>query len=306
MNSLMTNIGSISIFDDMDITESTKCDYLARLPLFAGFLRRNGVCRNSLLDYKKYLRSRSDLGIASKNKYLAVARLSLRELYRRGAISIDLSLGVKSFQQSQKHRVEGLNEQEIEQLCSYLREQPDDFKNIRARALISLLLFQGLRQIEICRLDIDDVVLGSSRLSVLGKGRDDKEPIFLHPQTIRALRVYLRCSKVKHGALFTSILGQSTGRRLTTRGLRMIVKSLLSTAGIEKTVHGLRHSFVTNLVKAYKSDLLQVAGYTRHRSMEMLKVYNDQAQSLADLPRYYAVFSSFSLDSSPDSSSANS
>lgn len=290
MSNFMTVIGTRTLFDEMDISESTKQDYLARLPQFAGFLHRNGINRNSLLEYKKYLRSRTDLGIAAKNKYLAVARIALKELYRRGAISVDLSLSVKSFQQSQKHRVEGLTEEEVEGLCEHLRNVPDNFKTIRLRALVSLLLYQGLRQIEICRLDVSDVDLASGRLYVLGKGEDDREPIYLHPQTLKALKTYLRASKVKHGALFTSLWGQTRGSRLSTRGLRGIVKGLFAEVGIDKTVHGTRHYFTTTLVKSYKSDLLRVAKYTRHRSTDMLMVYNDQITDVQDLSNYYKAF----------------
>jgi site-specific recombinase XerD len=288
--SFLAVITTPTLFDELDIADSTKQDYLARLPQFAGYLHRNGINRNSLLEYKKYLRSRTDLGIAAKNKYLAVARIALKELYRRGAISVDLSLNVKSFQQSQKHRVEGLNDQEVKRLCEYLRNQPDTFKTIRLRALVALLLYQGLRQIEISRLNVNDIDLASGRLYVLGKGKDDREPIYLHPQTQKALKTYLKASKVKHGALFTSLWGQTKGTRLSTRGLRSIIKGLFTEVGIDKSVHGTRHYFTTTLVKSYKSDLLRVAKYTRHRSTDMLMVYNDSVTDSEDLPRYYRAF----------------
>lgn len=283
-------ISTPTIFDSLDITDETKKDYLARLPQFAGWLHRNGITQDTLLRYKQYLRSRTDLGIASKNKYLAVARLAMKEMYRRGAISVDLSLNVKSFQQSNKHKVEGLTEQEVERLCQHLRELSDTFKTVRLRALVALLLYQGLRQVEICRLDVADVELNTSRLNVLGKGRDDKEYIYLHPQTTKALAAYMKASRVKDGPLFTSLFGQTKGKRLTTRGLRQIVKNLLAEVGIDKTVHGFKHYFTTTLIKAYQSDLLRVAHYTRHRSVEMLQVYNDRLQDEADLPRFYASF----------------
>lgn len=291
MSNFLSVIGSMTIFDELDIAETTKQDYLARLPQFAGFLHRNGISHNSLLEYKKYLRSRTDLGIAAKNKYLAVARIALKELYRRGAISVDLSLNVKSFQQSQKHKVDGLTEEDVERLCQYLRELPDSFKTIRLKALVALLLFQGLRQCEVTRLDVADVELVSGRLYVLGKGQDDREGIYLHPQTVKALKTYLKASKVKHGALFTSLWGQNRGRRLSTRGLRGIIKDLFAEVGIDKTVHGTRHYFTTTLVKSYKSDLLRVAKYTRHRSTDMLITYNDAITDKQDLAKYYASFS---------------
>lgn len=291
MSNFLSVITAPTIFDDLDITDSTKQDYLARLPQFAGFLHRNGINRNSLLEYKKYLRSRTDLGIAAKNKYLAVARIALKELYRRGAVSVDLSLNVKSFQQSQKHRVEGLDEQEVERLCEYLRNLPDSFKTLRLRVLVALLLYQGLRQIEICRLDVADVRLANKQLYVLGKGRDDREPIHLHPQTVKALRTYIQASKVKDGPLFTSLWGQTKGSRLSTRGLRAIIKEVLTDVYITKTVHGFRHYFTTALIGSYKSDLLKVAKFTRHNSTDMLLVYNDHKQDLQELDLYYSSFS---------------
>lgn len=290
MSNFLSVITAPTIFDELDIADSTKQDYLARLPQFAGFLHRNGVNRSSLLEYKKYLRSRTDLGIAAKNKYLAVARIALKELYRRGAVSVDLSLNVKSFQQSQKHKVEGLDEQEVERLCKHLRNLPDSFKTVRLRALVALLLYQGLRQVEICRLDVSDVRLINKQLYVLGKGRDDREPIYLHPQTVKALTSYIQVSKVKDGPLFTSLWGHTKGSRLSTRGLRGIIKELLAEVGITKTVHGFRHYYTTALIKSYKGELLRVAKYTRHRSTDMLMVYNDQITDKQDLSRYFASF----------------
>lgn len=271
----ITLLSTPTIFDSLDIAESTRHEYLSRLPKFLGWLKYNGITHDCLLDYKKYLRSRTDLGIASKNKYLAVARISLKELHRRGKIPFDLTHNVKSFQQSQKHRVEGLTEEEIGMLCEHLQQLADNFKTIRLRAIVSLLLFQGLRQIEICRLNINDADLALKRLYVLGKGRDDKEPIYLHPETIKALRAYLDASKVKDGAMFTSLLGQSKGRRLTTRGLRLIVKTLLGEVRVYKTVHGFRHYFTTQLIQRMPSELITVAKFTRHNSIQTLSIYND-------------------------------
>lgn len=283
---------SRTIFDSLDITEDTKQDYLSRLPKFIGFIRRNGITRDLLLDYKKHLRERVDLSISTKNKQLAVARITLREMYRQGVISVDLSQGVKSFEQSNRHKVYGLTNDEVERVCDYLRDSEDNFSSIRLRAIIALLIFQGLRTIEICRLDVNDIDLVNSVALISGKGRDDKELIHLHPETTKALTAYLRSSYVKDGSLLYSLLGKRQYQRLTTRGLRMIVSNLFETLGIDRTVHGCRHYYVTKLIEAYKSDLTTVAKFTRHRSLETLNVYNDSVITKDNLPQYYSVFNS--------------
>lgn len=94
--------------------------------------------------------------------------------------------------------------------------------------------FQGLRQLEICRLNFDDIDLAKGVMKVLGKGRDDKEYIHLHPVSQKALKRYLRASHAKYGPASYSLSGKNKGDRLSTRGLRQIVQSLFSDLDIEK------------------------------------------------------------------------
>lgn len=266
----------LSVFDTLDITESTKQDYLARLPKFIAFVRRHGVDRNLLLHYKQALRDDVSLGVSSKNKYLVSARIALRELYRQGKLSVDLSVGVKSFQQTNKHKVVGLNREEVEIICNHLQTLGDSLKNIRLKVIVALLVFQGLRQIEICRLDVSDIDLANNRIYIVGKGHSDREPIHIHPETHKVLTQYLRRSQVKYGPLLTHLNRQSQGIRLSTRGLRMIFQNLLESLDIHKTTHGTRHYFTTELIRHFQSDLTTVAKFTRHNSLEMLNVYNDE------------------------------
>jgi integrase len=176
-----------------------------------------------------------------------------------------------------------------------LKELPETQQSTRLKAVISLLALQGLRQIEITRLDVRDVDFVSKTAFVKGKGQDDKEPISLHPETIKHLREYLKINQIKDGALFTSQSNNHKNKRLTTRALRQLVKETLNDLGIEKTIHGFRHFFTTTLIKTYKGDLLEVAQYTRHKSLEMLQVYNDNIKKEADLPRYYKAFNRVSF-----------
>ena len=125
---------------------------------------------------------------------------------------------------------------------------------------------------------------------VKGKGRDDYEIINLHPETARNTDVYLKENRLSDGYLFPSKSNKNLNNQMTTRGLRQIIKVALGGLGITKTVHGCRHYFTTKLIESYKGDLLEVARYTRHRSLEMLQVYNDGIKQKKDLPRYYEVF----------------
>ena len=279
------------VFALLDVSETTRQDYKYRIGLFLDFVKDKGLNRNSFLEFKRYLGEKTDYTVATKNKYLATAKIFLKELNRQGVLPADITQNIKTFSQSKKHKRDGLNDEEMSRLATMLKELPNTPQTTRLKAIIGLLALQGLRQIEITRLDIRDIDLISKIAFIQGKGQDDKEPVSLHPETIKHLREYLKINKIKDGAFFTSQSNNHKNKRLTTRALRELVKETLNELGIEKTTHGFRHFFTTTLIKVYKGDLLEVAQYTRHKSLEMLTVYNDNIKKEADLPRYYKAFS---------------
>jgi integrase len=279
------------VLESMDITETTREDYKARIGVFLAFIEeRGGLNPDSFLMYKRALSEKTDIGISTKNKYLATARVFLKELNRRGLLSIDITQNIKSFRQDKKHKKDGLNDKEIKTLTTSLQALPDTFKNTRVKAIIALLIYQGLRQVEVSRLQVRDLDLLRDTAFIQGKGRDDKEIIYLHPETTKQLKLYLRLNKVKDGYLFTSQSNNNRNGQLTTKAIRNLVKDTLGGLEIDKSVHGFRHYFTTQLIKTYKGDLLEVMRYTRHRSLEMLQVYNDGINRRADLPRFYGAF----------------
>lgn len=283
------------VFDLLDVNEATRKDYKYRVGLFFDFVKDCGFNRNSFLEFKRHLAGRTDFSVATKNKYLAAARVFLKELNRQGALPADITQNIKTFNQSKKHKREGINDDEMLLLTDKLRQLPSTVYNTRLRAIFALLALQGLRQIEITRLDVKDVDLAGKTTLVQGKGRDDKEAINLHPETTKALREYLKINKIADGPLFVSRSNNSRNKRLTTRALRLLVRNVLMELGIDKTTHGFRHYFTTALIKAYKGDLLEVAGYTRHKNLEMLQVYNDSIKREEDLPRFYKAFKGVSF-----------
>ncbi|MFZ2657898.1 MAG: tyrosine-type recombinase/integrase [Victivallales bacterium] len=160
----------------------------------------------------------------------------------------------------------------------------------RLKAVISLLVYQGLRQIEITRLDVEDLQLQRKIAFIHGKGRDDKEPIDLHPKAVEALQAYIDYCNVRSGALFFSISNNGRNQRLTTKSVRLIVTGFLTATGIRNTTHGFRHYFTTTLIEHFSNDLLTVQKFTRHKSVETLQVYNDHISNKENLPKYYQAF----------------
>ena len=284
-----------AVFDLLDVSDTTRQDYKYRIGLFLDFMKKEGFNYNSFLEFKRALAKRTDITVSTKNKYLATAKIFLKEANRQGILPADITQNIKTFSQNKKHKRDGLNDEEIKKLTEAMQKLPETKQNTRLKAILSLFVFQGLRQVEVTRLEYKDIDLVSRVAFVQGKGRDDKEPINLHPEAVKALQAYLRNNKVADGALFTSQSNNSRNKQLTTRAIRDIVKGTFKTLGIEKTTHGFRHYFTTTLIKTYKGDLLEVAQYTRHKSLEMLQVYNDSIKRDADLPRFYKAFEGVSF-----------
>ena len=263
----------IDIFNSIDVSNATKKEYLNRIKLFIVFIKGKEINNNSFLEYKHYLRDRNDFATATKNKYLATSRVFLKELTRRGYIPVDITLNIKTFNQSKKHKIEGLKQAEIEHIVEELNRLPLTPKNARKKAFFCLLALQGLRQIEIIRLGFKDIDFVNKTILVKGKGMDDKEIVYLAPQTVKKLKDYIKISKIRSGSLFQS-LGNRKRERLSTMTIKREMGELFEKIGISKTVHGFRHYFITKLLE--NLDVRDARKFSRHKSLEMLIVYDDE------------------------------
>ena len=216
-------------------------------------------------------------------------------LYNAGYIQIDLTkdlLGkdIRGFQVGKQH-VYGINKQEVQTLKTYLDRLPSNFVSARLKAIIALLLYQGLRQIEVHRLNIEDINFQNQQLLINGKGRDYKEVINLHPKTIEALHDY--CDYLaKKGPLIVHCRNKTT-RLATSLSIHYVVKARFKKLHIKRNVHGFRHYFTTQLIEHYKGDLALVSMYTRHKNLNTLQIYNDKILGDRDLKNYYEAINKF-------------
>lgn len=284
-----------SIFDCIDVTENTRKEYLTRIKHFIHFVKLHRINFNTYLEYKRYLSSIDTLSVSTKNKYLISAKIFIDGLNSLQRLPFQINTKVRGFKQSKLHKKDGLCDEDISKIVEYCSLLEPTIQNLRLKSILSLLIFQGLRQVEITRLNVTDINLKDKTAFIIGKGQDDKELIYLHPSTVKALKTYLQKYRVRDGALFRSESNFSSGSRLTTKSIREIIKKVLNELNIDGSTHGFRHFFITKLIKSYKGELLTVSKYSRHRSIQMLEVYNDEIIREQDLPRFYNVFSDITL-----------
>ena len=73
----------------------------------------------------------------------------------------------------------------------------------------------------------------------------------------------------------------SAGQRLSKTSIYMLVKALLNQLDIKNSTHGFRHRFITDLIDT-NANLMAVKKLSRHSNLNMLNVYYDENQDIAD------------------------
>lgn len=145
-------------------------------------------------------------------------------------------------------------------------------KNIRSKALICLLSYSGVRNLELCRLKLEDVDLGANQVTVRdGKNRQDGV-INISADCTRVLIDYLRAHpREKDEYLFTTLVKRN---QLTTGDVRKTLRVTAGRAKIGRRIfpHLLRHSLATNLLNRGAS-LMMIQQQLRHRFIESTMIY---------------------------------
>lgn len=151
----------------------------------------------------------------------------------------------------------------------------------RNYAIVTLMLTGGLRDIEVCRANVEDLRTAGDNtvLYIQGKGRDEKaEYVIVPEQAERAVREYLKARGNAEPAapLFTSESNNSKGQRMTTRSISGVCKSAMVSAGYDSdrlTAHSLRHTAVTLALIANGGNIQEAQQFARHANISTTQIY---------------------------------
>jgi len=145
-------------------------------------------------------------------------------------------------------------------------------RNIRAKAMICLLSFSGVRNNELCNIRVQDVDLGGNQVTVRdGKNRQDGV-VNISAECTKILIEYLReFPRGNEDFLFTTLV---QNRQLATGDVRKTLRVAAHRAQIGRRVHPhlLRHSLATNLLNRGAS-LMMIQQQLRHRFIESTMIY---------------------------------
>lgn len=191
---------------------------------------------------------------------------------------------------TKSHKREGLTNNEVRRLLA----MPDPTKPQGKRdiAILSIMVYTGVRTVEIHRANLADLRTQSGQLVlyVQGKGHDSNDEFVIIPQNaINAVYNWLAARGNKPGPLFTSLSNRTQGERLSLRAIRGIVKGYYRAAGIQsdnKTTHSLRHTAITNAIQN-GAPPQKVMGMSRHKDINTLMIYYHELDRVSDPAENY-------------------
>lgn len=251
------------------------------------------VKRSHLIAWRKQLEARALEAATVRRKLSAVASL-FDYLCECNAVPFNPADGVKRPNQgANEGKSPALGDAEAKAIL----EAPDagTLKGLRDRAILSVLLFHGLRRAELCSLSVGDVQSrrGVMHFRVLGKGGKIRF-VPVHPHSSQRISEYLERSG--HGdenghALFRPVknsVGSLEGA-LTGHGIyKDVVRKYARVLGLEPSavcVHGLRATAATNALD-HEADIAKVQEWLGHASISTTRLYDRRKTKPEDSPTF--------------------
>jgi integrase/recombinase XerD len=201
------------------------------------------VTRAHVIAWRKHLESRELAGATMRRKLAALSSL-FEYLCDQNAVTHNPVKGVKRPPvDSYEGKTPALGDHQARQLLA--APHPETRKGTRDRAILSMLLYHGLRREELTTLRVRDLTArrGVPHVRVHGKGGKTRY-VPLHPGTAELLTDYLEA--FGHGSdpaapLFRPVRNNLTGTLdevMTTDGVYKLVRSYARKIGIEEKEGG--------------------------------------------------------------------
>jgi site-specific recombinase XerD len=169
----------------------------------------------------------------------------------------------------------------------------ESLRQLRDKAILLIGFASAMRRSELVALNIADlewtaegvlIQIRRSKTDQEGMGQSVAVPRGATACPVAALRAWIEASGITDGAVFRRIWNKRNQRvsaeRLHGRAVAVIVKAGARRLGFDVSTfgaHSLRSGLVTSAVKRGVS-LLKICDQTRHKSIEMLRVYCRDAE----------------------------
>jgi len=189
-------------------------------------------------------------------------------LARQGFVAANPCLGLRPPKGDRKLP----NALSVDEMAKLLEGPAEAFWSLRDQAMFELMYSSGLRRAELIGLDVGDVDLDASEVTVIGKGRKTRI-VPVGSQALAALRAWLPLRGQVASDTPALFVG-ARGGRMGATALRLALNKLAVRHGVTAHVHphALRHSFASHVLQS-SGDLRAVQEMLGHASLSTTQVY---------------------------------
>lgn len=278
-------------YKNIDVSEETIKTYKKGIENFLKWIKDNDIKlieKQTIKDYKRYLIDTFQNTTGST--YFSGVRNLFSFLEDYGIPN--LTKNIKGIKITKDFRKLPLTKEQANKIKEYKEQSLETLKDKRDYAIYCLLLYNGLREVELSRANKDDIIYidGKYVLKIQGKGKLDKsQNAVLTDSVLIPLLAYLDMrGQDEYEPLFIGLATNKYGTRLTTRSIRRIIKGLFIDNGyISKyiTTHSLRHTACTSALKG-GAELQETQELARHSDINTTLIYAHNIDRFNNAPEY--------------------
>jgi integrase/recombinase XerD len=260
-----------SVLVEKSGSKNTQASYARDLDLFGEFIaethsRVDGFSQTKLQAFC----TKRGLGRRSQARVISTLRSYFRYLQRQGLLK---ELPKLEITEHTRALPETLSEEQIQSLMKAAVNEKDEYRQLRNRAVMTLLYATGCRVSELCALDLADVQLDLRVMRISGKGAKQRV-VPLVTEAIEALNGYLNIRLNMVEPTEKSLISNDRGNRPSRIDIFRWLKKWSLDAGFKKNVspHKLRHACATQLLRE-GVDLRSIQTLLGHASIATTEIY---------------------------------
>ena len=175
-----------------------------------------------------------------------------------------------------------LSDEEVSKIIASVTLYSMDYTFLYSRdiAIISLLLYTGIRKGELLALRIGDVNFQQRTLFINGSSSKSKRSRYIpiHYALISHLKSYLKERELLKTTCQALIISSKEDRAFTVHGMKYWVKKYSRLSGVKFHIHRFRHTFACKLAKQ-NADIVSIMKVMGHATTQMTERYLRSIQS---------------------------
>ncbi|MED3324945.1 tyrosine-type recombinase/integrase [Bacillus thuringiensis] len=224
------------------------------------------VTAHTIAQYQEHIQITRLLKPSTINRRMNSIKRYFEWAKQKNLVQTNYSKAIK-FVPSEKNSPKRMSDKEEATLMTAVEK----YGTLRDKIMIIFMLHTGLRSMEVCDIQIEDIVMKKrgGHVIVQSRKRHKQREVPLNNTVRFALEEYITANNISQSYVFPS---SKTGKRLQERAIRHILQKYMRLAKLDGfSVHDLRHRF--GYVMAKRTPLHRLAQIMGHDNLNTTLIY---------------------------------